>query len=181
MRLFIAIDIPEEIKEKLVGVYNEMSKLGVKFIPVDKRIMHITLNFIGEVDEATAERAKEAVSKLSLQEFEAEMRGISYFSPSFIKVIFADFSRGNDELKRIFYLAGSALSRKKVPYQVREYVPHVTLARVKSIGNKLALLEFIKEHADFEFGSFKINEICLKKSDLSSSGPVYTDLLKLEF
>ena len=58
----------------------------------------------------------------------------------------------------------------------KPFSPHLTVARVKSGRRREALLDLIQEFRDFEFGWDSIDELKLKKSELTPKGPIYTDL-----
>jgi len=185
MRLFIAIDLPQEIKEKAQKVEQEMQKLHGSFTFVKPDAMHITLNFIGEVDKDLADKAKAALSSVSFTPFKVHLEGLSYFSPSFIRVVYASIKEGSAEAKTLFETVGEALTANSVPYEhggseAERFVPHFTLARVKYIKEKKPLLDFINAYSDFDFGSFTVRSITLKQSTLSEAGPVYSDLYKVE-
>jgi len=61
----------------------------------------------------------------------------------------------------------------KINYE--EFVPHLTIARVK-FGKSNALSKFLIDYKDIEFGNVNINSIKLKKSTLTKNGPIYNDL-----
>lgn len=179
MRLFIAIDVPEEIKEKAEQVEQEIKALPGSFTFVEKEAMHITLNFIGEVDDSLAENAKRALDTIGFAPFEVSLRGLSYFSPNFIRVVYIAIKKGTNELSRLFSLIGDALENEGVPYERAEegrFTPHFTVARIKYIKEKRPLLELIAKHADEDFGSFTVKGVLLKKSVLTENGPIYTNL-----
>ena len=67
----------------------------------------------------------------------------------------------------------SKLSFKK---EKRGFSPHLTIGRVKTAKNKQRLLEIIENYVDVEFSRQEINSIKLKKSDLTSKGPIYTTI-----
>ncbi len=184
MRLFIAIDVPEEIKEKAERINQEIKALPGSFTFVDKEAMHITLNFIGEVDDSLAKNAIKALDEVSFFPFEVALKGLSYFSPSFIRVIYIPVSEGNGELSRLFSIVGEALQNESVPYEhsndeINQFKAHLTMARVKYIKEKKPLLDIIAHHSNDEFGKFKVESIALKQSTLTEKGPIYKDLYRI--
>lgn len=179
MRAFIALEVPEEIKERVEALGKELGAEGLTL--VKRNAMHITLQFLGEISEEQAGHVKEAMQTIKFAPFQAELSGISYFTPQFIKVIFIKVARGSDELKELYAKLGDALSASEVSFENENYVPHLTVARVKHIGDKRRLLQTIGNHAGTEFGSFAASSVVLKKSVLGPSGPEYSDLYELKF
>ncbi|MEM3781834.1 MAG: RNA 2',3'-cyclic phosphodiesterase [Candidatus Micrarchaeaceae archaeon] len=180
MRLFIAIDLPEEVKEKAEKIEKEIGALQGSFTFVNKNAMHITLNFIGEVNESLADNAKRALDSVGFSPFDIALRGLSFFSPEFIRVVYIGISKGSEDLSRLFGTIGEALENESVPYERRsegsKFTPHFTIARVKYIRDKKPLLELVAKHADEDFGTFSVKSIALKKSVLTENGPVYSNL-----
>ncbi|MGC8676555.1 MAG: RNA 2',3'-cyclic phosphodiesterase [Candidatus Micrarchaeia archaeon] len=186
MRIFIAIDVPEEIKEKAAGTEQEMKKIQGAFTFVSKEAMHITLNFIGEVDSNITQNAKRALDSIAFAPFEVSLRGLSYFSPGFIRVVYIGVDKGKDELVRLFSLVGEALDNESVPYEhsnkeIDSFTPHFTLARVKYVRDKKPLLEFISKHAKDDFGAFIVKGMALKQSTLTEKGPAYSNIHEVLF
>lgn len=181
MRLFIGIDVPEEVKEKAELLEQEIKSLQGSFTFVKKEAMHITLNFIGEVDEQKTQAAVKALSSISIAKFQVSFEGVSYFSPRFIKVVYLGISKGVQELKNAFSIIGNALAEAGVPYEHDlPYVPHFTIARVKYIKDRAPLLNLIEKHKGEKFGDFEVEAIALKKSTLTPDGPVYENLHELK-
>jgi 2'-5' RNA ligase len=71
----------------------------------------------------------------------------------------------------------SGLGFKK---EKRDFSAHLTIARVRSAKNKEKILQIIEKYRDMEFGNFKVNYIKLKKSELTSKGPIYTTLREIK-
>ncbi len=181
MRLFIGIDVPEEVKEKAELIEQEIESIQGSFTFVKKEAMHITLNFIGEVDETKAQAAARALGSISIPKFYISLEGVSYFSPKFIKVIFIGIGRGEKELEGAFSKIGSALSEAGVPYEHDlSFKPHLTIARVKYIKEKAPLLALLDKHKNERFGEFEAESIFLKKSTLTPDGPIYENLSELK-
>ncbi|MDE1850690.1 MAG: RNA 2',3'-cyclic phosphodiesterase [Candidatus Micrarchaeota archaeon] len=178
MRTFISIDIPEKIREEIALVSREFSGEGITMVKTDA--LHLSIHFLGDLTEQGINKVKESMKEISAEEFEVGIKGIDFFTPNFIKVIFARISAGEAQCSDIYEQLGRALVSRGFELEPGKYTPHVTLARVKRVKNPAALVLQIRSHAETEFGSFMVKSIKLKSSELTGEGPVYTDLYKLD-
>ncbi len=171
MRTFFAIEIPEEIRKNIHSAGEEMPG-WLSRVSIDN--IHITLQFLGDVSEEKAAKAKEALERIREVPFKATIKGISHFGGRDVHTIFANVQDGG-RIKGIFLDIGKSLSDVEIDFETeREYIPHVTIARVKQGGAEIK--EFITQNSERMFGEFEIKSVCLKKSVLTGKGPVYTTL-----
>ena len=174
MRAFIAIEVPEEVKERVLAVSERLKTESI--VLVKKEAMHITLHFLGDITDSEAEKTKEAMNSVTRKPFEASLSGISCFTPNFIRVIFADVAEGKEEVSAIHRELSVPLSGAGIRIEREEFIPHLTIARVKYAADRGKLLDLIKRNSAAEFGAFAVDSIVLKKSLLSNAGPLYTEL-----
>jgi len=186
MRVFIAVDLSEELRTKLAEINNEFAELGlrgaVKF--VDANQAHQTVKFLGEVPEDGVERIKSALAEISKKPFDIELRGVGFFpeaSPDrvrSIRVIWVGIRKGAEELKALQEDVEWALHDLGFPLEKR-FSAHVTLCRVKrplkstEIGR---IVKMIAELRDVYVGKMLVEELKLKKSTLTPKGPIYEDI-----
>ncbi len=175
MRTFIAIEIPQNIKEKIYEAFEKERKKekGVKW--VEKENLHITLKFLGEIDEGKVKEIEKILEEeipLKFKSFEAKLEELDGF-PNFKnpRVLWIGVSP-KEKIKEIFEFIEERIEEEKmgIEKEVREFHPHITIARIKVKG------KFSFERKKFD-ENFKINRIALFKSDLRPEGPIYT-LLK---
>lgn len=177
MRLFTAIELPDDIKKRIIEKSQEIEAPGITL--VKEEALHITLHFFGEKSETEAEKIKKALEELSWSTFKVNLYGINTFSPKFIRVIFVSLKEGASEVSQLYSKLSSLLDAEKISYEKEKYVPHVTIARVK-YANRERLIEFINKYKDYQFGSFDVSSFYLIKSTLTSSGPVYEKLYEFK-
>jgi 2'-5' RNA ligase len=177
MRLFIAVDLPEDIKKKITSIINEIKAkdTDVKFVELEN--LHITLKFLGEVGDEKKEEINNILSSVAAKfnTFEVETDGLGYFgTPNFIKVLWLGLSSGKEKLIELI----KELDNKLNYIRPNEYQPspHITLGRVQSGKNREVLLKVIEKYRNTEMGKFTAEKIVLKQSTLTRDGPVYTDL-----
>jgi RNA 2',3'-cyclic 3'-phosphodiesterase len=175
MRCFIALDLPREAMDHIEDIQKVIKKQNLfagKFTEVEN--LHLTLKFLGEISEGEIEKVKEELKQVKFKEFEARLGEIGVFSSkysSYIRVIWIKLDG-----KGIFSLQkeiDKALD-KLFPVEQR-FMSHITIARVKNMKDKRALLEYIKKIKISEI-KFKVDKFFLKKSELLPEGPIYEDL-----
>lgn len=177
MRLFVAIDIPEEVKEKIYSTAKDFSMPGVSL--TKKETYHVTMQFLGERREDELSSIKSALSEITAEKFRTHLSGVSYFEPSRINVIFACVSEGKDEISGIYNKINSSLRRHGVFFEdEREYAPHVTISRIKHLnqGPKDKLLSLLERHSADDFGSVDVVSVLLKKSTQAPEGRIHETL-----
>lgn len=171
MRVFIAVDLPEEIKKEIKKVQKLLPEfLGKK---TEEENLHLTLKFLGEIDEKKIEEIKRRLEEIKEIRFEAEIDALGFFNEDFIKIIW-------------LHLDGCEKLQKEVDEKLKDLLPkekrfmsHLTIARVKNIKNKE---NFLKKFNKIKINplSFTVESFKLKKSILTASKPIYEDLLEIK-
>jgi 2'-5' RNA ligase len=170
MRLFIAIDLPEEAKDNIEKLKQELKGIkGVK--PVDRANIHLTLKFLGERTDNSADEIVRALSKIKFKPFKISISKTGVFpSEDRIQVLWVDAMPAEPlfELKKQI---DEALPRFKDDHAFKN---HITFARIKYIANdsdKNKLLGILK--MPVAKTEFMVKKFRLYKSDLMPRGPVY--------
>jgi 2'-5' RNA ligase len=176
VRTFIAIDLTPEVRERMRGPQEVLLRCRARLTIVKPPSIHITLKFLGEVDEKNLGRVKEALSALRFEPFEITLGGVRGNPPFSPRVIWSE-ARDEGGSRRLFALVEEALSPLGIPKEKRAYTPHATLARVKRFDP--SLLPVLKSLEAEEFGSCRVSSVKLKKSTLTPEGPNYEDLLEV--
>jgi RNA 2',3'-cyclic 3'-phosphodiesterase len=161
MRLFISLDIPKEVKDNLYRIqkYIPSNLAKIKWVP--KKNLHITLKFLGEVDETLLAEIKKRLSNIQFKSDKLKFKEIDFFSskknPGVIKLSFFDsektleLQRKIDEAFIDIFPAG------------QKFVLHLTLGRVKIIKKKNELNDKIKSF-DFFNKEFVVESFGLVES-----------------
>lgn len=178
MRCFISVDIEDPgLLNALEGAQRRLEMTGADLKLVERENIHITMRFLGEVREGLLDELQRLVSGTAFRLFRAELRGLGVF-PSLQRprVVWAGITSGVEELTEIFQrLEGEIVGMGFRPER-RGFSPHITLARVRSGRNREQLAGAVREHANELFGTFEIERIRLKRSDLTPRGPIYTTM-----
>ena len=167
MRVFIALDVPDQLRRELCACTDRLSDhlLG-RFVPCES--YHLTLAFMGELDEGPLDDAVAALNDLAAQSAPAVL------APSqlgtFGKPIDSILWMGVEPRKELLDLAErlrSALAGRSLPFDPHEFVPHITLARhARVLCDALPHLELPQPVVATTVG--------LYASTLGSNGPTYT-------
>ncbi len=183
IRTFIAIDIPEEIKDEIFEIEKELSKAageGIKW--EEKEKFHITLKFLGDVNEEAINSIYQTLNESlsGFGKFSVIYKGIGAFpdfkNPRVIWVGCEDPIGKLFELQKIVEEKMSELGFEK---EDKEYHPHITLGRVKKAKNISSLIKKM-ENINFEAKTGEVAEVLIMKSDLKPSGSVYSVLRKIK-
>ena len=166
LRLFVGISLPPELKLRL-----SMLCVGVPEARwVDPGNFHVTLRFIGEVNEGLASDIDAALLRLSSPRFRMQLLGVGQFGT---RMLWA----GVEKSSALLQLQGkveSALQRLGLPPETRRFTPHVSLARLRPpLGPKVQA--FLAENALFRAEPFEVGEFSLVASYLTKSGAIYED------
>ena len=173
MRTFIAIEIPEEVKKVFIEAQAQLDKDKTK-LKITKDF-HLTLKFLGEVDENKVEEIKKKLSEIKFDSFETSLTDIGVFpSKDYIRVVWVGLEDSKGKIKKLQQEVDSKLETLGFKKDTR-FHPHLTLARVKFVEDKERFIKNLKE-IKIEKKSFKITEFKLIKSILTPEGPVYEDL-----
>lgn len=181
MRLFIAIEIEKEIinriEEKMKQFRND--DFDIKFVEPEN--LHLTLKFLGEVDEDNINDIQNIISKTvkKFKPFKISLEKMGFFGRrDYIKILWIDIIEGCETIKKI--ISNLNESMKHIRREVREPSPHLTLGRVKSGKNRDKLIHMIDLNQNVKFGEMYVKFVKLKSSILNINGPVYTDLKSFE-
>jgi len=175
-RGFIATDIVAF--PKLLEFEKEINNTGANIKPVEPENVHITLKFLGDTNEDLLEEIHEIIKNVvkGFNPFNIKLEGAGVFpNQNYIKVIWIGIKQW-EKLESIAQKIDEHLHDKGFKKEKRKFSAHLTIARVRSAKNKEKLIQIIEKYKDFDFAEIKVDSIKLKKSELTSKGPMYTDL-----
>ncbi len=176
------MDFPEDIQKEVADIQRQFVDYGVKL--VDPKLIHITIKFLGDIDDEQVDAIKNALQNVHHSPFDAEINGIGVFPDvNHINVIWVGVS---PSISRHFEKLHSAIEEALMPLKIRadnrKFTAHATLARVKRLSpaQKRSLINAIREFSDISLGRMRVDHIKLKKSTLTSDGPIYETLLEVK-
>jgi len=175
-RGFIAIDI--KATPQIITFEKEIAKTGADVKLVEPENIHITVKFLGDIDEKYIDTIEQSMkeSVLAIKPFPITLKGTGVFpNQNYIKVLWIGITdEGNIEtIARAIDEKLEPLGFKK---ENRGFSPHLTIGRIKTARNKDQILKVIRNYQVVEFTIQKVQSITLKKSELTPKGPIYTTL-----
>ncbi len=175
MRCFISIQLPENIKSDILNEIEKLEKSGVCFGKfMNKDNLNLSLKFLGELSEEEIEKAKQALKEVDFQRFTIETGNIDVLpNKDHVKIIWLGLNSETlielkKEIDEILFKYGFSRDEK-------EFIPHITLAKIKGVKNKdifLEMLESLKVNKSF----FVPQTFDLVKSILKNKKPEYKTL-----
>ncbi len=173
MRAFVAVEIQDEnILDEIVKIQSEFK---IKATAVNKKNMHFTLLFLGEITDESAEDVKKALSSISFKPIEVKFTHVGAFpnsrSPRIIWIGIDDTS--SEQLVEL----ASQVEKKLGPLGFRSDKPfkaHLTIFRVKNRINDMT--KIIERFKKIDLGKYTMTELKFKQSILTPNGPIYSDL-----
>ena len=177
MRLFVGIELPDRLTASLADPLRDLEGIdGVSTVDPDGA--HLTLSFLGETDPARVpalERALEtAVAAAGSEPFSVTFEGVGAFPRrAFPRVVWVGVSTGGEELSRMQAAIDEALTSGGFePSSHDEFIPHVTLARVRDREAHGVVRSFL-EDADPFVGTMTVDRIAVIESTVTPSGSRY--------
>ncbi len=174
MRIFIALDIPAETRERL----QEYMERARSYAPDARwaRVegLHVTLKFVGEVGDELMPRMKSALSAVKASPFELKFEGVGFFpNPKAARVFWAGVN-GGQALPDLAAAIDAALGKLGIACEEKAYHPHLTLARAST--HPLRELAPLLNGAAPQFGTMTAREFFMYQSQPQRGGSKYTKL-----
>jgi RNA 2',3'-cyclic 3'-phosphodiesterase len=183
-RIFIGIDIGDGIRASAVALQQALAKTGAEVKWVEAENLHVTLLFLGEVDDRELYAVSKAVKEVAASEppFPLRVSGVGAFpNARRPKIIWAGITEGADELQRLYTaLEARMLELGCYRKEERGYTPHLTLGRAKGDADGLALAPELPKRMAWNGGRTTVDEVLVFSSELERGGPVYTVIGRAE-
>ncbi len=167
MRVFISLDIPEDVKEKISKIQESLPEFKGK--NTEEENLHLTLKFLGEVDEEKVEEVRKRLKEINFTSFETKTDKIGVFenrkSGKYKRRIIVWLHLTNcGELQGKIDEALSGLFKPE-----KRFMPHLTIARVKEVDDKEEFVNGLEKigmpKVNFNVGRFRLKESVLRNGE----------------
>ena len=176
VRAFIALDLSPEIREEIGKIQADLRQCRAKLTLVNPDIIHITMKFLGEVDEKDIPAIIRALEDVRSEPFTIGVSGVGVNNPGSPRVVWARIDPV-EACKALNDRIETALEPLGFAREKRPYTPHATIARVRQHDRSLDTA--IRPHSERLFGRCTIDRFSLKKSVLTPKGPVYESIAEV--
>lgn len=177
IRCFIAIPIAQEIKEELISLQEQLKKAEAQVKWVKPDSIHLTLKFMGNVPRNKIISVTKIIKEIAHKKewFEISLDTLGAF-PSIKKprVIWVGLRDPQKRMKQLAQELDRRLFSIGLPKEEKEFVPHLTLGRVKKLDNRDKLVEIMSSLKVVFAGKMLVTKINLMKSQLTPAGPIYS-------
>jgi 2'-5' RNA ligase len=177
MRLFVALDVPEAVREQIRTLIRELEPLcpGARWVRTEG--LHVTLKFIGEVSLEKAGRIRAALGTIQpVGPVEMTFRNTGFFPNAKHPRVFWVGMEASPNLAELAAAIEAGLEPLGIAREKRAFQPHLTLARFKSEAGLEKLREALGKLGPLEFGRATADSFDLYESKLRPSGAEYTKL-----
>jgi 2'-5' RNA ligase len=170
MRLFVGLDLPRELRQRVAALSGGGIQ-GARWVPPEN--YHVTLRFIGETPRHMAEEIDHALAAIKVRGFPLSLAGVGTFAKGgrgnslWVRV------ERNPQLEHLQSKIETALQRCGLEPERRRFQPHLTLARLDNAANS-KLASFVQAHNLFRAEPMPVEHFTLFSSLLGKDKPVYT-------
>jgi len=180
LRTFIGIDPGKAIRDRLVALQDTLARAGVEVKWVEPENLHVTLLFLGEVNDvdvpAVCQAVADGVKDHAAFSMAIETTGC-FPNPRRPRILWAGVGQGTKEVCAVH----DAIERRLLELgcyrrEERKFTPHITLGRIRGERPADKLAAALAKQAAWKGGETTIREIQVLSSELTSEGPVYTVL-----
>jgi 2'-5' RNA ligase len=166
-RLFTALEIPAATRTHLSLLRAPLN--GAKWVEPEN--MHITLRFVGDIDERTADEFAGLLAEISAEPFAVSIQDVGSFGGREPRVLWAGVEAG-EPLAGLYRANERAARAAGLEADPRSFKPHVTLARMRGVRHQ-AVARFLQEHGGLRTQPFVATRFVLLSARPGSGGPPY--------
>ena len=191
MRLFVALDLEEEIRNRIESFINEVRKLVPDARWMNPESLHVTLKFIGEKPDSMVKQIEDTLASIKGAPIELRFWKTGFFpTPKSARVFWVRIEAGA-VLEKLARNVEDSLAEIDIPKEKRAFSPHLTLARARGgsgaprrrAGDKAnrafaSLQQKLAELPPPDFGSMTAREFFLYSSQLSLKGSHYSKIAR---
>jgi RNA 2',3'-cyclic 3'-phosphodiesterase len=180
MRLFVALIIPEAVRQNLAAMRRDFPAIASQLRWVPPQNFHVTLKFIGSVPPEKLPPIIEALRRVSLVDrVQLRIRGVGWLVNAKTGVMLFAFVQASKPLTALATAIDQQLERLGFTPENRTFMPHLTLVRASRdlpANFQTALRELAEQHKQYDFGSVTPEEFHLMESKTLPAGPIYSKI-----
>jgi len=184
MRVFISVDLDQPARreiEKLLEIL-EKKHWKVKWEKPEK--LHITLAFLGEIDQSQTSKLKSQIQSLNVKPFVISFKGLGCFPDyEWPRIIWLGLKGDLKSLAALQKNVQEKLVQSGFKPDIKPFIPHITIGRIKQAraGERHEIARQIRALAKMEFkGEWRVDRVVIYESQTLPEGSVYKKLVEIE-
>ncbi|MCK4740054.1 MAG: RNA 2',3'-cyclic phosphodiesterase [Candidatus Thorarchaeota archaeon] len=181
VRVFLSVDIEDEGHlSRIAYLQNKLDRDAAKMKLVEPENIHFTWRFFGDTPISKVESIRNELEQIRFSPFTIRIGGVGAF-PSIRRprVIWIGVTHNADAMRELKTMTDEKLGNLGYPLERREFTPHATIARVRTVRNRDAILRNLESLSHESVGTMVVNAIRMTKSILTPSGPIYEMLWEI--
>jgi 2'-5' RNA ligase len=181
LRCFIAIELPEEIKKTIDVCIKRLKQTGADVKWVSAKNLHLTLKFMGATPEGLLTEINKKLSSIAKlhDRFTSRIFGAGVFpNVKYSRVIWLGV-HDSEEIIKLQHDIDKSMEGLGFKRDEKQFTPHLTIGRVKSMRNKDALIKELAALKEADFGKIEVINITMMKSELKPGGAEHFKLSEI--
>lgn len=179
IRTFLALDLTAEVRNQIVSTRKRLGQLPGKIKWTEPENMHVTLNFLGDVEEAATATVCSIAQKCAAETppFAFHVRGLVAAPPRGpLRMIWADVIDPTGNMEKLHDMLNQAFADSGFRSESRGFRGHLTVARIKATQDAHAIRQQLTPLGNLDFGTVHCDELVVYSSQLLKEGPIYTPM-----
>lgn len=175
MRLFIAIDVSQDVRAAVAEQAARLRETNADVAWVKPENFHLTLKFLGETPDAQLGDIQAALDLTAARPaFDLELRGTGCFPERGVpRIVWVGANAGRDALAALASDVERAMEELRFPRERREFAAHLTIGRVRGPRGTERLRRLVEAEAETGLGRCVVDEVRLYRSTLAPGGSIY--------
>ncbi len=181
LRVFLSIDIEDELILSVIReIQSRLDRDAAKMKFVEIHNIHFTWRFFGNLSVDAIEKIRLELSTINFAPFEILIQGVGVF-PRIQKprVVWVGVAENSEMMEQLKSKTDSLLSNIGYKKERRKFTPHATIARVKFVRDRQRFVDNLESTRDVRVGTMRVDNIRIKKSTLTPTGPIYETLWEI--
>ncbi len=181
MRLFVAIEPDPRARTNLTELVRRLAPMA-PMRWVHPQNLHVSLKYIGDWDENRLDEVVDTLERVRIPtRVRLTLAGLGFFPHGRSPRVFWVIAENTLPLRRLAASIDARLARLGIAPEVRPYVPHVTLGRLRAECSLTEMHEAIEELPTRDFGTYSVDSFALYGSVLTKNGPVYRKIEEFSY